>query len=293
VLETLSKDKTILKIFANLDLLSIEDANQIYSIFKHFILCGLSKKNEKIEKYLIEHLVEIETSICENFYNTYNDTYACLAAKILRKFFRYQVYTLSISKHFYSKMLTFPFFRDIYNLAKTEKFLLAKEIFTTIFAMIDGDKMNKNIFINFLNINKKEFCELICNTINVTGSDEIYFVTRETLIMLKKILKENNGDYIEFRDYFLNQIQHLKTIMIQLNSDCEKIKQEALFILSYFFEEIENKQITIKKVIFKNKDNFYKLFEVNQKVFNETSEMEEIQNCILYELERLSNLIND
>lgn len=75
---------------------------------------------------------------------------------------------------------------------------------------------------------------------------------------------------------------------MELNNDCHKIRLEALSLLHEFFLEIENLDEIIITIFLDNKENFYKMFEINSEIFTSIDSIEK-QNFILCELERIDN----
>ena len=75
--------------------------------------------------------------------------------------------------------------------------------------------------------------------------------------------------------------------MILLNNQSNKIMIQAIYILAFFFNDMEYKSQKIKETLFTNKQNFEMFFSSHGGL----TEVEETKNCILYELERLSNMV--
>lgn len=163
--------------------------------------------------------------------------------------------------------------------------------------MLEGEKVDKQVFRIFFRNNMKPITHSLMTTLNYFMKfDETYLVERDTLVVRnipdiikyfqffrKLIMKQ---DYKEFRELFLNSRENLKVIMTQLNNDCHKIRIEALTILHEFFVDIDNLDKKLATLILDNKENFYLLFELNNENFNEI-----YTNFILCELERIdSNL---
>ena len=99
----------------------------------------------------------------------------------------------------------------------------------------------------------------------------------------------NNSNYEKFNNAFTNNIEILKLIMILMNHKSNQIIIRAITLLNYFFMDIENKNNTIKKMLYSNKENFEIFFSKH----SDLTEIEEKKNFILYELERLGNLLED
>ena len=74
--------------------------------------------------------------------------------------------------------------------------------------------------------------------------------------------------------------------MILLNNKSNKIMVQAIYLLAFFFNDIEYKTQRIRETLLSNKTNFEQFF-----AHNNIPEIEETKNCILYELERLNNLL--
>ena len=77
--------------------------------------------------------------------------------------------------------------------------------------------------------------------------------------------------------------------MTLMNSKSNQIISRSVVLLNFFFLDIENKNIKIKKMLFFNKENIEEFFNDHANIPN----IEEPKNFILYELERLGNLIQD
>lgn len=155
--------------------------------------------------------------------------------------------------------------------------------------------MEQTIVGEFLANKSDKFAELVINNLhkyqNNIGVDEVedkyYYMKRESLILLDKIM--NNSNYEKFNNAFTNNIEILKLIMILMNHKSNQIIIRAITLLNYFFMDIENKNNTIKKMLYSNKENFEIFFSKH----SDLTEIEEKKNFILYELERLGNLLED
>ena len=74
-----------------------------------------------------------------------------------------------------------------------------------------------------------------------------------------------------------------------MNSKSNQIIIRSVILLNFFFLDIENKNNKIKKMLFFNKENIEEFFNDHVNI----TDIEEPKNFILYELERLGNLIED
>jgi len=110
---------------------------------------------------------------------------------------------------------------------------------------------------------------------------------RESVILLEIIMK--NPAYEKFTQLFTNSLDGLIIIMTLMNSKSNQIISRSVVLLNFFFLDIENKNIQIKKMLFFNKENIEEFFNDHANIPN----IEEPKNFILYELERLGNLIQD
>ena len=110
---------------------------------------------------------------------------------------------------------------------------------------------------------------------------------RESVILLEIIMK--NPAYEKFTQLFTNSLDGLIIIMTLMNSKSNQIISRSVVLLNFFFLDIENKNIKIKKMLFFNKENIEEFFNDHANIPN----IEEPKNFILYELERLGNLIQD
>jgi hypothetical protein len=252
-------------------------------MFKTLIF--FSKKEQILNNYISVYLDYILEYLLENLKLTKQDHIIVKVAKCIRKLFQVEDYL--------KKFLTFEFFSELYFFAKKENFMLSKEMFKCIFKLIISPKVNTSIFETFLRQNKEELCGLInsaMNNIHLDTNPNCYFLKRETLRFIEKLLE---GPIFEnFKEYYVNNPENLKMVMTNLggNGKYNKILIQATFVLHYFFQDIESKDKTIRKILHANKQNFYKFFEQNDEIFNSDPEMIEKKNFILYELERLENL---
>lgn len=72
-----------------------------------------------------------------------------------------------------------------------------------------------------------------------------------------------------------------------MNHTCMKLRHKAIYILNYFFEDLEFKNKSIQNILLANKNNFENYFE---KMSDGDCHILEKKTYILYELERLQNL---
>lgn len=271
----------------------------IYKIAKIIIaLSNVSKfkysiNSQAIHNFIENHLQKLIKILLKNLDSKNKDYVIIIVGKLFRRLFHVD--------SFFSQILTVDFFKIIYSHTNCEKFVLSQECFKILFQLVECPKYNLEISVNFFNNNAKAISEILNAGINLTGLtkkvqnkecivDDFYYMKRETLILLEKILV--NPTFEQFSTYYVNKPEHLKTIMIQLNNKCEKIVLQAVDILYFFFLDIETKERGIKLILHANKDNFYKFFEKNDEIFSQNSETMEKKSFILYELERLENYLD-
>jgi hypothetical protein len=297
------KDDSIFYLLENINLLTYEESNLIYKILKKIIVLGKYKNdvpNEKNKKYsntinsfVQNHLKQIVNCLQYNLLPSNKDYVIIVISKLFRKLFQLD--------DLLPKILTIEFFNEIYSHTKSERFVLSQESFKILFYIVEGKKINKDITSVFLEKNCDIIFNIINTGINYTGYtkqnnskecllDDFYFMKRQTLVLIEKILLIQN--YENFANRFVNNSDNLKTIMRQLNNKCEKIVCQAVDILYFFFLDIEIKEKNIKKILHFNKDNFYEFFEKNEELFSQSSELAEKKSFILYELERLENYLD-
>jgi hypothetical protein len=116
--------------------------------------------------------------------------------------------------------------------------------------------------------------------------EEYYFVKRETLKILIKILSKEEM-FSKFRDFYLSSIDNLKIVMSLLNHSCVRIKFKAIQLLYFFFVDLDLREKNVKSLLLANKNNFENYFDRLQE--NDTDILEK-KTYILYELERLQNM---
>lgn len=198
-------------------------------------------------------------------------------------------------------MLNVEVFSNLYSHGKSENFILSKEISNILFYLFDNDKVCSEIVAKYLEQQGGNFAELmisnlhhyesICkqngNSFNTDSDDKYYYIKRESLILLEKIIK--NPIYENFSQEFTNNVEILKLVMRLLNNKSNQIVSRALTLLNFFFLDVESKNNKIKHILYSNKQNFELFFSKH----TDLPEIEEKKNFILYELERLGNLLND
>jgi len=169
-----------------------------------------------------------------------NESVIYTVCKIIRHIFKFNSY--------FEAILDFDFFQKLYSFGYSQKFIVASEMFKTIFSIIEKPKIDSNIFHNFLLKYKENLCSLFYKIfVNTKKDEQNYLVKRETLILINKIL--GNSSFDGFKEYFTNNTSNLKMIMLQLNDDSLKIKFQSTKTLYHFFYDLENKNE-------KNKENF-------------------------------------
>lgn len=197
-----------------------------------------------------------------------------------------------------SLTLDFNFFKQIFDYARSEIFILSQKAFYIIFYLITNIKVDSEIIINFLTLNKETISNLIIETVSKQinevkslNSEKLnsYFIIRESLLVLEKLI--SNERYSKFSEFFTNNVPGLKMTMNGLNHPNMKIQIQALYILYYFLSDLESKDLKIKKILLANKANFEKYFNLKDSFYDESCQ--EKKNYILYEMERLENIIND
>lgn len=289
------KDDSLIYLFDNINLLTFEEANLIYKIIKSMIVISLNDfpSSVKVKKYFEAHYDNLIKIIFNNFIPSNKDYIIIIIGKTVRKLFQID----SVLQ----KILNKDFFIFVYSQAKCYKFVLPQECFKILFHLVESQKSNKKIVANFLSENANYIFTILNSGLNISGYtkhnkeneclvDEFYYMKRESLIFIEKIL--NDGEYEKFTNLYVNSIENLKMVMMQLNNKCEKIVCQAIDILYFFFLDIETKQKSIKMILHTNKQNFYNFFDKNEELILESTEMMEKKNFILYELERLENYLD-
>lgn len=198
-------------------------------------------------------------------------------------------------------MLNKEVFSILYSHGKSANFILSKEISNILFYLFDNEKVCSELVAQYLEQQAGTFAELMINNLqhyecilkqngnscNTDSDDKYYYMKRESLILLEKIIK--NPAYENFSQEFTNNVEILKLVMRLLNNKSNQIVSRALTLLNFFFLDVESKNNKIKHILYSNKSNFEIFFSKH----TDLPEMEEKMNFILYELERLGNLLND
>jgi hypothetical protein len=289
------KDDSLIYLLDNINILTFEEANLIYKILKSMIIISLNDFSQSLEikNYFEAHYENLVEIIFSSFIPSNKDYIIIIMGKTVRKLIQID----SVLQ----KILNKNFFIFIYTQAKCDKFVLPQECFKILFHLVESEKSNKKIVANFLSENAKYIFSVINSGLNISGYtkqnkeneclvDEFYYMKRESLIFIEKILID--ADYETFTNLYVNSTENLKMVMMQLNNKCEKIVCQAIDILYFFFLDIETKHKSIKMILHTNKQNFYNFFEKNEELILESSEMMEKKNFILYELERLENYLD-
>jgi hypothetical protein len=150
--------------------------------------------------------------------------------------------------------------------------------------MLDSVKINNEVFCEFICNYKVEFCKLIITTLDRNEKEnECYYVKRGTLIFIEKILLTST--FNNFKLFYTNYIENLKSVMKQLNNRNSKIVQQAVEVLYHFFVDLESKDKSVKFILHANAQNFYKFFEKHEDIM--TPEVVEKKELILSELKYL------
>ena len=181
----------------------------------------------------------------------------------------------------------------LYSFCKTENFILSKEMCNLFFYIFTSPKVDSKQVAHFLDTKSEKFAELVINNLHKYQStsddveDKYYYMRRESLILLDKIM--NNPEYEKFNSAFTNNIDILKLIMTLMNHKSNQIIIRSITLLNFFFLDIENRNLAIKQILYTNKENFEIFFLKH----TDLTEIEEKKNFILYELERLGNILNE
>lgn len=180
---------------------------------------------------------------------------------------------------------------SLYEHSKSDNFILTQECLKVISFIFESPKLARKEMIELLNAN--DFVQsvmfinsLISIEVDAYGNDKFYYLKRETLRLLDYILSTQEFEVLN--DKIINNVEMLKSIMMLLNSKSNKIMKQAIKILGYFINDLEYKDDKIKDLLFDNKENFEHFFSdhINDRDIGEK------KNRILYELERLGNLLN-
>jgi hypothetical protein len=245
------------------------------------------QKDVNLHNYLKEHIEIIINNLLKNLDKIQEKQSITIIGKMLRKIIK--------GKDYLKYILNIKIFGNLVSLARSKNLFLSKEIFNIIFYIIESKKIDQNEVKIFINSQAKNFCEIVINHLkylnnlneleNDDDDNKCYFMKRESLVFVDKILK----NYEKFNSLFTNNIEALKGIMIIINSNYNEVMIVGITILNYFFVDIEEKENKIKKILYVNKENFENFFKKNADV----KEIEEQKFFILYELERLGNILFD
>jgi hypothetical protein len=244
------------------------------------------QKDLNLHNYLKEHIEIIINNLLKNLDKIQEKQSITIIGKMLRKIIK--------GKDYLKYILNIKIFGNLVSLARSKNLFLSKEIFNIIFYIIESKKIDQNEVKIFINSQAKNLCEIVINhlkylnNLNELENDDdnkCYFMKRESLVFIDKILK----NYEKFNSLFTNNIEALKGIMIIINSNYNEVMIVGITILNYFFVDIEEKENKIKKILYVNKENFENFFKKNADV----KEIEEQKFFILYELERLGNILFD
>ena len=244
------------------------------------------QKDVNLHNYLKEHIEIIINNLLKNLDKIQEKQSITIIGKMLRKIIK--------GKDYLKYILNIKIFGNLVSLARSKNLFLSKEIFNIIFYIIESKKIDQNEVKIFINSQAKNLCEIVINhlkylnNLNELENDDdnkCYFMKRESLVFVDKILK----NYEKFNSLFTNNIEALKGIMIIINSNYNEVMIVGITILNYFFVDIEEKENKIKKILYVNKENFENFFKKNADV----KEIEEQKFFILYELERLGNILFD
>jgi len=281
LMEELAKDTLFLVILSNLNEYSFDEMKLLYTITKTALIFAQSGESTRMKSFVFNNINKLVDSILENIKlaSMKTESVVYIVCRILRLFFKHKAYL--------EKILTFDFFKKIYVASNSEKFVVSSEIFRTLLYIITKPKVDWEVFNNFLNESKSKVCNLFFTTMVSNELQENYLVKRETLIFLNKIFE--NTRFYQFTEYFSNDVNNLKMILINMNDECIKIKLESINILYYFFVDIHNE--TLIKILLANKQNFYQFFTELEKELNgeQNANLIEKRNFIYYELEKMEN----
>lgn len=188
-------------------------------------------------------------------------------------------------------MFNINLIEKLYAHSKSDNFILTQECLKVISFIFETPKLARKDVVELLK--EDAFVELmmfINNLLSVEvdsyGNDKFYYLKRETLRLLEYILSTQAYDL--FNEKIINNVEMLKAIMTLLNSKSNKIMKQAIKILGYFINDLEYKDNTIKHLLFDNKENFEHFFSTH----NDDRDIDEKKHRILYELERLGNLLD-
>lgn len=272
------RDDSFLQLIEILNDLTKQEISVSYLIFKNMI----KSENEEIKLYLKLHFEMIVNSLLNNL-NSIHDNYSIIiVGKEIRKLMK--------NKNFLENILNFGILQKLFVLSESDNFILSKECLKVISFLFESPKISSDIVSDY--IEKKEtdvsalFTEhaVVSEEEDQQKKDRFYYLQRESLRLLENIYK--NPKFENFTKKASNNLSNLKKIMILLNNKSNKIMVQAIYLLAFFFNDIEYKTQRIRETLLSNKTNFEQFF-----AHNNIPEIEETKNCILYELERLNNLL--
>lgn len=272
------RDDSFLQLIGILNDLTKQEISVSYLIFKNMI----KSENEEIKLYLKLHFEMIVNSLLNNL-NSIHDNYSIIiVGKEIRKLMK--------NKNFLENILNFGILQKLFVLSESDNFILSKECLKVISFLFESPKISSDIVSDY--IEKKEtdvsalFTEhaVVSEEEDQQKKDRFYYLQRESLRLLENIYK--NPKFENFTKKASNNLSNLKKIMILLNNKSNKIMVQAIYLLAFFFNDIEYKTQRIRETLLSNKTNFEQFF-----AHNNIPEIEETKNCILYELERLNNLL--
>lgn len=87
-------------------------------------------------------------------------------------------------KNYYKKILTLEFFELVYSICSSDKFIVSNEMFHMLFCMLEGDRVDKQLFREFFLSNMVQIMSSLVKTLNYFMSiEETYLVERDTLVV--------------------------------------------------------------------------------------------------------------
>lgn len=274
------RDDSFLQIIGILNDLTKQEISVTYIIFKNLI----KSENEEIILYLKMHLEMIVNSLLNNL-NSIHDSYSIIVVgKEIRKLMK--------NKNFLENILNLEILQKLFLLSESDNFILSKECLKVISFLFESQKISTDIVSEYIEKKETEVSALFTEHTVVSEKEEdqqkkdrFYYLQRESLRLLEKIYK--NPKFENFTKKASNNLSNLKKIMILLNNKSNKIMIQAIYLLAFFVNDIEYKTQRIRETLLSNKTNFEQFFAQNN-----FPEIEETKNCILYELERLNNLLD-
>ena len=242
--------------------------------------------NKEIHEYILKKVKKILKNLMSNLYKLRDNFIIVTIGKMIRKLIKDHDYIPFI--------LTIEYIKELYSFTKSQNFLILKEIWNILFYIYQSKKIDSSYVEKFMSEKTEEIVNIILNTlkpvISSNASDEddkYYYMKRESAILLENIMK--NPAYEKFTQLFTNSLDGLIIIMSLMNSKSNQIIIRSVILLNFFFLDIENKNNKIKKMLFFNKENIEDFFNDHVNI----TDIEEPKDFILYELERLGNLIED